>query len=63
MKTLSLKQLSRVAHSSVSYRHHIAHYIAGARLSSNCKFVPFDHLPPVPPPLPLISFSSSFLKI
>lgn len=48
-----LLQLSYILHSSVSYSHHVLHYMPNTYLCYNLAFVPFDHLPPItPPPLP-----------
>lgn len=43
--------------------HPVIPYIHTTRLSYNCKFVPFDHLHPSPPPPRSLPKSISFLII
>ena len=51
MRSLRIySQLSHITCSSVNYTYHVIHCIPSTYLSYNWKFVPFDHLHPIPPP-------------
>ena len=53
--------LSNIQYSIVNYTHHAVYYTP--RTCLNWKFVPFDHLHPIPYPLPLATTNLLFLSL
>ena len=47
-----------VSYSRVNYSHHVVYYIFSTSLSNNWKYVPFDHLSTIFPPMTITEYSN-----